>query len=133
MKNIINYSNLQISKLLNVSELIASEIKQIIKNEIPVTNYKAVNNWVNQCYNKPSNKELKLCAVNEVLRGYGTESISHEAIYINSYYGNIVASYVNFGDTYINTVLLDHDSGKFTIMSWGDYYEKYLMKYDKNN
>ena len=132
MKNILNYKVTEIAELLNIDIIKANEVKMIINGKIMLINYKSVNNWLNQCYNKPSDKELKLCALNEVLSGYGTESINHESVYINSYYGNIVASYVNMGDTYINTVLLNHETGKFIIMSYGDYYEKYLMKFDNN-
>lgn len=131
MKNLLNYSNVQISKLLNIDILKAEELRQIIKDDIVLTNYKTVQTWINQCYNKPSDKELKLYAINELLSGYGVEPIQHESIYINSYYMNIAACYINMGDTYINTVLLDHETGKFIICSWGDYYEKYLMQYDK--
>ena len=129
MKNLLNYSDSEICRLLQIDNITTHELKAIIKNSSDYClTYKSVISWIDQCFNKPSDNEIKLCAINELLTGYGIESISHEAIYVNHYYGHICASYVNFGDSYINTVLLDHISGKYIIDSWGDYYENNLMK-----
>lgn len=36
-----------------------------------------------------------------------------------------VASYVNFGDTYDTTVLLDHETNRLQITSYGDWVESH--------
>lgn len=133
MKNLLNYSNQEICNLLSIDINKIKKLKKIITckdSDYLWKHYKSVNSLLNQCYNTPHINELKLYAINELLEGYGVESISNDNVYINHYYMNICAVYVNFGDTYINTVLFDHFTEKFIITSYGDYYEKYLMKYD---
>ena len=133
MKNLLNYSNQEICDLLSIDIDKVKKLKKIIRcedSQYLINKYKSVNSWVNQCFNLPRINELKTCAINELLTGYGVESISNDYIYINSYYMNICATYINFGDTYINTILFDHLTEKFTIISYGDYYEKYIQKYD---
>jgi hypothetical protein len=133
MKNILNYSNKEISDLLNIDINKVKELKKVIRCkdiEYLLQHSSDCNSWNDQCFNTPSLKELQMYAINEILHGYGIESIQHEQIYISSYYGHICAEYVNLGDTYIMTILLDHITNKFVLCSWGDYYEKYLMKYD---
>jgi hypothetical protein len=127
MKNLLNYSNIELSEALNIDINKAIEIKKVIEISINAMDYKSVINWVNQCYNTPSAKELQMCAINEILSGYGVESVTVENMWINSYYQNICATYVNLGDTYMSTVLLDHITGKFVITSWGDFYESLNM------
>lgn len=133
MKNLLNYSNQEICNLLNIELKQATELKKIVRckdTEYLINHYKSVYSWVKQCYNLPRLNELKTCAINEVLQGYGIESITCDYLYIDSYHQNVCATYINLGDTYINTVLLDNESAKFLINSWGNYYEKYIQKYD---
>lgn len=79
--------------------------------------------WFNSCYNPPRNNELILEALNELLGGCGVEGIEHEDIYVDRYHGNFVASYINTGDTYSPTILLDHVKNRWRLTSWGDFYE----------
>lgn len=85
--------------------------------------FPATARWIGQCYNLPRKSEIKLAALDELLGGCGVEVISDERFYVDSYHGNIVASYVNTGDTYSPTILLDHLSGRYRLTSWGDFYE----------
>lgn len=68
----------------------------------------------------------RLEKINEILRGYGTEAIRGE--WQNGYWCDIVASYVNMGDTYLVTVIHARDKG-FLVMSFGDFVEKYQQEY----
>ena len=88
----------------------------------------AVVAWANQCYHDPRSSsraypECLLLAINAVLEGHGTEPI--EGRYVDRYHQNVQAEYVNMGDTYNTTILIDHETDRMLITSWGDWVEKY--------
>ena len=60
--------------------------------------------------------------VNDALRAHGIESI--EGTWHDRYYQNIVALYVNMGDTYNGTILYDTTKNRFYATSWGDWVER---------
>ena len=60
---------------------------------------------------------------NRVMNGHGVEAIRSEYAWIDGYYQNTVALYVNMGDTYAPTVLYDTAKNTFYVTSWGDWYE----------
>ena len=111
---------------LNVTPEEAEAVLKIIRGELdPLTdrNFPKTQGWVNSCFNSPRKSEIKLAALNELLLGCGVEPVTHEFIHVDSYYGNVVGSYVNLGGTYANTILLDHINNKWKITSWGDFFE----------
>ena len=55
---------------------------------------------------------------NQLIGGHGVEAINGDDAYVDSYYHDIVALYVNMGDTYNLTLL-----GKFYVTTWGDWVE----------
>ena len=68
-----------------------------------------------------------MCAINDIINGYGIESINVDPkIYESYYYGNSIAEYINMGDTYTMTIIRDHRNGKIFIQSWGDFYENLI-------
>lgn len=81
--------------------------------------------WIRQCYHEPRRSEQSLAALDELLGTYGVEPISVEGAWIDRYHGNIVASYLNTGDTYSPTLLLDHGRGRWKLTSWGEWFEAY--------
>lgn len=87
--------------------------------------FPALANWLRQCYHVPRRSEQKLEALNELLQTYGVEPLRVEGAWIDRYYGDIVASYLNAGDTYTTTLLLDHEAQRWKLTSWGDFYEAY--------
>ena len=68
-------------------------------------------------------------ALDELLRIYGVEPIRIEGAFIDRYHFDIVASYLNTGDAYATTLLLDHDEQRWTLTSWGDFLEANESKY----
>lgn len=86
----------------------------------------AVVTWAEACYSDPRTNpraygECLMLAINAVLEGYGVETI--DGRHVDNYHGPIQASYVNFGDTYDTTVLLDHETDRLQVTSWGDWVE----------
>lgn len=81
--------------------------------------------WLSQCYHRPSSSEIKLAALDELLGTYGVEPIRVPGAWIDRYHGDIVASYLNIGDTYTITLLFDHETSRWKLTSWGDWYEAF--------
>lgn len=79
--------------------------------------------WLDQCYHRPRNSEIKLEALDELLGTYGVEVIRIEGAWVDHYYCDSVASYLNVGDAYATTLLLDHEQQRWTLTSWGDFLE----------
>ena len=63
-----------------------------------------------------------LDTINEILKGYGVESIRDNNW--DSYYCDIGILYVNMGDTYIPTVIYDTRKDSWYVTSWGDIVER---------
>ncbi len=68
---------------------------------------------------------------NNMLGGSGVEAIRIEGADAGRYYGDIVATYVNFGDTYAETLVLDSASHTFFLTSWGDFVEAYEREHPR--
>ena len=99
------------------------QIRNILTGKTNPRDYVSVQNWLKQCFNEPSENELKMEALNEVLKGFGVEAIRGN--YVDSYYQDIQATYVNMGDTYDYTILFDSENEKFVLTSWGDWVESH--------
>jgi hypothetical protein len=67
--------------------------------------------------------KAKMMALDEILDGHGTEVIHSSNQWINHYYQDIIATYINMGDTYIPTIILMHDDHRFIVDSWGNIVE----------
>jgi hypothetical protein len=93
-------------------------IFDFLEKEYPNT-YK----WVRACLNLPDNIEIKLEMINEIMGGYGIETLSEEN-WDNYQYPHY--SYVNMGDTYATTILFNHVSERWILSSWGDIAEQFL-------
>jgi hypothetical protein len=97
-------------------------VNGLLSGSIDPRNYSNVKNWLRQCHNEPSADELKMCAINQALQGYGIESV-RTSKWKNGYWGDILCTYVNMGDSYIPTVI-HHRKHGFMISSIGDVIEK---------
>jgi hypothetical protein len=72
--------------------------------------------------------DIALDAANAALNGHGVEAIRGD-YQVDSYYRDIVALYVNMGDTYDATILYETEPERFTITAWGDWVEHNQRKY----
>ena len=109
---------------LNVYNLILIDLitnKQL--NPKILKRFESVEKWVNQCFNPPSDTELELYALNELLEGHGVEAIYMETVYVDSYWNNCIGEYINMGDTYLTTIVYDTINQSYHLTSWGDFYE----------
>lgn len=110
----------KIAEKLNITIEQATKVKGIVTGTLDPLTFESVKKWVNQCHNMPSKLELKLESINEILEGYGVEYIESIDDSFNNMQG---LSYVNLGDTYINTVIFDHGNNVFKYCSYGDIIE----------
>lgn len=114
----------RIEKLLEVSREKATEVRGIIDGTRDPECYESVQKWMKQCYHRLSEVEIRMEALNEVLDGCGVEPIRVEGAHVDSYHFDIVATYVNNGDTYKPTVMYDTRKERFELTSWGAWVEK---------
>lgn len=81
--------------------------------------------WMRRCFHAASPSEEKMHALNVLFDCHGVETIRVEGAWINRYHGDIVASYLNTGDTYVETIVLESETGEFVLTSYGDWLEAY--------
>ncbi len=83
--------------------------------------------WAQSCYHDPrvnpqAYGSCLMLALNAVLGTFGVEAIRGR--HVDNYHGDIQAEYLNTGDTYAVTLLLDHERDTILITSWGDWVEQ---------
>ena len=117
----------RIAETFDVSLFDANLALLIIRGRIDVTKhpkrFPLTASWLRACYHSPRKPEIKLEALNELLGGCGVECIEVDGRHVDSYYMNTVASYINLGETYAVTLLLDHEPCRWSLTSWADFYE----------
>lgn len=72
--------------------------------------------------------ESVFIGLNILMFGYGVEVIC--GAWHDHYWQDIVCQYVNMGETYETTILYDAVKNKWYATSWGDWAEKYDVKYN---
>lgn len=118
----------RIAAHMNCTPFTAAVTLAVIRGELDPLKYPrrfpATDKWVRSCYNKPRKSEVKLHALNELHECSGVEGVQIEGAWVDSYHRDYCASYLNTGDTYSATILLDHIAGKWRLTTWGDWYEQ---------
>lgn len=98
--------------------LSALTVRQVMEGT-GLSNFESVRKLVADCHHSPSLEYKQMTALNEILEGYGDEPIWEEDHVLEPY-----ATYVNMGDSYINTVIYETWERRFLVMSVGDFIEK---------
>lgn len=111
-----SYPNIKDKSLLLI-ELICNKTIDSRNLELLESVYK----YINQCYNRPSDIEIKMEALNQLIEGHGIEAITDENKYINGYWYYCIALYVNMGDSYLNTFIYDTENDQILFMSCADF------------
>lgn len=66
---------------------------------------------------------------NRLVTGHGVEAIRIPDAYVDHYYFDIVAVYVNMGDSYAGTLLYETATGRFLLTTWADWFEANEREY----
>ena len=109
-----------VTTLSAVSPERAQEIRALLEGKRKTTDYESVKEWESQCYLYPSYGERLMCAINEIIGGYGVD-----AIYKNDGDGTPAFEYVDMGDPYTVTILRNMRTGRITVGAWGDIVERW--------
>lgn len=80
--------------------------------------------WVGLTAHREQSAELVLQVANDVMGGNGVEPVVAEGRWVDVYYQNIVALYVNLGDTYDDTLLYSTSRARWRWESWGNFVER---------
>jgi hypothetical protein len=96
-------------KLLNLNKQQESNIKLILSNQLDPKEFSGVRFWIDQCFHLPSLNEQKMCAFNQILFGFGIESVEGE--WQNGYWCNILFTYVSMGFSDVPTIIHHRDKG----------------------
>lgn len=103
----------------------AEELISLFRGDTEPDSYQWVAEWIQKCYHAPSMSEQMLEAIAGIIGGFGTEALWPEG------WGSLVkpaAVYVNMGDTYVTTIILDNMLRRWRVMSWGDWMEEFEEK-----
>ena len=108
---------------LGISREKANQVRGLMdKSRIKTRSFESVRAWEAQCFNKPEWVERCLCAIDEVIGGFGVEGIDGND-FVSPFWRHERIAYVNMGDPYAPTVIYDTAREKFYVCSWGDHVE----------
>jgi hypothetical protein len=95
---------------LSISDEQACVVHDILIGEADPMENEAVQQWVRQCYNRPSDTDLMQAALNDVTDNHGVE-----------YLESIDVAYLNSGDAYTGTLVWH--KGDIYLSTYGDAIE----------
>lgn len=116
---------------LGISKALAERVRGVMDGTIdPVEASSKTKEWLERCYNPPSELELKMSAIDELLGGFGVEPIyAHGQVQVDSYHMDVLGVYVNMGDSYRITVTLDHENERFRVEDMATMVERMERKW----
>jgi hypothetical protein len=72
-----------------------------------------------------SDEEKVMKLADELLEMHGIEAVHVPEYQVDRYYYDVVAVYVNTGDTYLPTLIYDTENSRYSIEGWGDFLEQW--------
>ena len=116
----------------SLTDEVCETIRQLCEGELKIDKYdipdqfKGTQRWVDQCHNYPSDQEIVMSALNDLLEGFGIEAITDP-----DDSDHIIATYVNMGDTYNGTIV--YADGQYHLTTWGDWYQGWIDEQNEEN
>lgn len=105
----MNYRSPTVKRLMrdmDISEDQAKTVRGLIKGTIEPESIGACKDWIRQCYHRPSDDELLMCAIDATLETFGVEAIWRNDCQDDG----ILGVYCNTGNSYGATICQRHDS-----------------------
>ena len=133
MKRFMSIANLL--KTFNINYTQAFVLRTLVKGELEIEDTEFMRalfpktfDWIDSCYHNPlyyncHTDEINLEALNEILEGYGIESIRKGSSWVSHYWQDTRFLYVNMGDTYAPTILYDTRKDKYIVSDFGTVVE----------
>jgi len=114
-----------------IVKLSLNELRQVIKSVIKEQSGfegKKLQDIVDNLNNrkdiiKPDMVDEIMEFLNDRMGGFGIQALRGDVN--DKYYGDVLALYVDMGDTYTPTVIYDTQEKEFHYTSWGDFMENY--------
>lgn len=132
MKRFMSITNL--TSLFDITDSQALMIRGLIKDKFAVEDTELWRialpktfTWIDSCYHNPlynhCRDEVTIEAINEILGGYGIESIRKESNWVSHYWQDTHFLYVNMGNTYNATILYDTRKDRYIVSDYGTIME----------
>ena len=113
----------RIQKFFGIDNAKAETVRGLLDRSIDPESLPIIKNWLKTMQHEPRKIEKIMEALNVTLEMFGIEAIRFED-WIDNYYCDICATYLNTGDTYAPTILYDTKNKKFILTTFGDFVEK---------
>ena len=97
----------------------AKEVRELLEQKRKTADYQSVREWEKRCYIRPRYGERLMCAINEILGGFGVELLTRDGELTPEY------EYINTGDAYTLTIVRDCTTGRLLVTTWGDIVERW--------
>ena len=96
----------------------ADKVLGIVRGQVEPTEVAQTQAWVASCDSAPSRLAQKMHAIDILIGGSGCEAIFEAGEKWPD------MEYVNMGETYAPTIVLDYTEHKFSVTSWGAWIER---------
>jgi len=116
---------------LALSQADASLLKDLMNGSVNPVKVAEEMGLLKGFHNDPEPDHAIMLIANVMLKGHGEEAVEGE--YVDSYHQNFQIDYINMGDTYSTTLILDNVTKKFLIGSWGDFVESHPKRFPASN
>jgi|GEM_PF-2141024 len=121
-----HYSCPPVSRLareLNMPIDTATKLRALVKGCLAPSTFDSVRKWVASCHNEPALIEQIICASNELMEGFGRETIRSTKNW-DSFWCDAKFVYINMGDMYVPTLIFNTISQSFSVASISDVVDR---------
>lgn len=113
----------RLARELNLPAEAAHQLRSLIKHKLDPAQFESVRKWVASCYNEPALIEQIICAANELMEGFGRETIRSTKNW-DSFWCDAKFVYINMGDMYVPTLIFNTVSKSFSVAYMADVVDR---------
>lgn len=104
----------------------AKRVRGVMDGSVKTRSFTSVVEWEGRSHHMPGYRDRQLCALNEILEGYGVEVVRGIGPNVTNGFlgGEILAEYINTGDTYAPTIVFSYvHTTDWHVTTLGDFVE----------